>query len=65
VTDFPAILELDVNPLVATPDGATAVDVRLTIDPDAVEGVDDATGDGERDGEPTDSTTTDADTTDR
>ncbi|WP_254544055.1 acetate--CoA ligase alpha subunit [Halomarina pelagica] len=34
VTDFPAILELDVNPLVATPDGATAVDIRLTIDPD-------------------------------
>ena len=33
-TDFPAILELDVNPLVATPDGAAAVDVRLTIDPD-------------------------------
>jgi acetyltransferase len=33
VTDFPAILELDVNPLVATPDGATAVDVRLTVDP--------------------------------
>jgi acetyltransferase len=65
VTDFPAILELDVNPLVATPDGATAVDVRLTIDPDAVEGVDAATGDGERDSEPTDSATTDADTTDR
>jgi len=34
VTDFPAILELDVNPLVATPDGATAVDVRLTVDPE-------------------------------
>jgi acetyltransferase len=32
VTDFPAILELDINPLVATPDGATAVDLRLTID---------------------------------
>ena len=31
-TDFPAILELDVNPLLATPDGATAVDLRLTID---------------------------------
>ncbi|MEF8840895.1 MAG: acetate--CoA ligase family protein [Haloarculaceae archaeon] len=36
VTDFPAILELDVNPLVATPDGATAVDVRLTVDPEAL-----------------------------
>jgi acetyltransferase len=34
VTDFPAILELDVNPLVVTPEGATAVDVRLTVDPD-------------------------------
>ncbi|MFB6111902.1 MAG: acetate--CoA ligase family protein [Halobacteriaceae archaeon] len=31
--DFPAILELDVNPLVAGPDGATAVDLRLTVDP--------------------------------
>jgi acetyltransferase len=31
-TDFPAILELDVNPLVVTPDGATAVDLRLTTD---------------------------------
>ncbi|WP_101296668.1 acetate--CoA ligase family protein [Halegenticoccus soli] len=34
VTDFPAILELDVNPLVATSDGVKAVDVRLTVDPD-------------------------------
>lgn len=34
VTDFPAILELDINPLVALPDGAQAVDVRLTVDPD-------------------------------
>ncbi|MFB6073230.1 MAG: acetate--CoA ligase family protein [Halobacterium sp.] len=34
VTDFPAILELDVNPLLATPDGVRALDVRLTIDPD-------------------------------
>jgi len=33
-TDFPAIVELDVNPLVATSEGATAVDLRLTIDPD-------------------------------
>ncbi|NHN40424.1 CoA-binding protein [Halorubellus sp. JP-L1] len=31
-TDFPAILELDVNPLVVAPDGATAVDLRLTTD---------------------------------
>jgi acetyltransferase len=34
VTDFPAILELDINPLVAMPDGAQAVDVRLTVDLD-------------------------------
>ncbi|GGJ16205.1 acetyl-CoA synthetase [Halobellus salinus] len=34
VTDVPAILELDINPLVATPSGVAAVDVRLTIDPD-------------------------------
>jgi len=33
VTDFPEILELDVNPLVARPDGAVAVDLRLTIEP--------------------------------
>ncbi|NHN49059.1 acetate--CoA ligase family protein [Halostella sp. JP-L12] len=34
VTDFPAILELDINPLVAGPDGARAVDIRLTVDTD-------------------------------
>ncbi len=34
VTDFPAILELDVNPLVALPDRVTAIDVRLTVDTD-------------------------------
>lgn len=33
-TDFPAILELDINPLVATPDGVSAVDLRLTVDPE-------------------------------
>ena len=32
VTDFPAIAELDINPVVAAPDGAVAVDLRLTID---------------------------------
>jgi acetyltransferase len=32
VTDFPAITELDVNPLVAGPDGVCAVDLRLTVD---------------------------------
>ena len=36
VTDFPAILELDVNPLVATPDGAVAIDLALTVDPDTL-----------------------------
>ncbi len=34
VTDFPAILELDINPLIATPDGVTAIDIRLTVDPE-------------------------------
>ncbi len=34
VIDFPSILELDINPLVATPDGVQAVDIRLTVDPD-------------------------------
>ncbi|MDR5657269.1 acetate--CoA ligase family protein [Halodesulfurarchaeum sp. HSR-GB] len=34
VTDFPAILELDINPLVASPEGVQAVDSRLTVDPD-------------------------------
>jgi acetyltransferase len=33
VTDFPSILELDINPLIASPAGVTAVDLRLTIDP--------------------------------
>jgi acetyltransferase len=32
VMDFPAILELDINPLVASPDGVSAVDIRATID---------------------------------
>ena len=34
VTDFPAIMEFDINPLVATPDGVDAVDIRLTVDPE-------------------------------
>ncbi|WP_339103841.1 acetate--CoA ligase family protein [Haloterrigena salinisoli] len=37
VTDFPAILELDVNPLVAGPEGVQAIDLRLTVDPDELE----------------------------
>lgn len=32
VTDFPAITELDINPLVVAPDGAYAVDFRVRID---------------------------------
>ena len=36
VTDFPAILELDVNPLVAGPDGVQAIDMRLTVDTDTL-----------------------------
>ncbi len=31
-TDFPAIAELDVNPVLATAEGATAVDLRLTLE---------------------------------
>jgi len=34
VVDFPAIMEFDINPLVATPDGVEAVDIRLTVDPE-------------------------------
>ncbi|WP_253737593.1 acetate--CoA ligase family protein [Halohasta salina] len=34
VADFPAIMEFDINPLVATPDGVDAVDIRLTVDPE-------------------------------
>jgi len=32
VTDFPAITELDINPLIVSPAGVSAVDVRLTVD---------------------------------
>jgi acetyltransferase len=34
VTDVPAIAELDINPVVALPDGVAAVDLRLTLDPE-------------------------------
>ena len=36
VTEFPAITELDINPAVVLPDGVAAIDLRLTLDPDAV-----------------------------
>lgn len=32
VTDFPAIRELDINPLIVAPEGVCAVDLRLTVD---------------------------------
>ncbi|GAA0236335.1 acetate--CoA ligase family protein [Cryptosporangium japonicum] len=35
VTDFPEISEVDLNPVLATSDGATAVDVRILVDPEA------------------------------
>ena len=35
-TDFPAIEELDINPVVAAAEGATAVDLRLTLDLEAL-----------------------------
>ena len=35
-TDFPAVQELDINPVVATAEGATAVDLRLTLDLEAL-----------------------------
>jgi acetyltransferase len=31
-SDLPAVLELDINPLVASTDGVSAVDLRLTVD---------------------------------
>jgi len=36
VTEFPVITELDINPVVVLPDGVAAIDLRLTLDPDAV-----------------------------
>ncbi|MBB5850409.1 acetate--CoA ligase family protein [Amycolatopsis umgeniensis] len=35
VTDFPQLAEVDLNPVLATPEGATAVDVRILVDPEA------------------------------
>ncbi|HET6709790.1 acetate--CoA ligase family protein [Amycolatopsis sp.] len=35
VTDFPQLSEVDLNPVLATASGATAVDVRILVDPEA------------------------------
>ncbi|WP_410580813.1 acetate--CoA ligase family protein [Amycolatopsis sp. lyj-108] len=35
VTDFPQLAEVDLNPVLATPGGAIAVDVRILVDPEA------------------------------
>ncbi|ANZ40034.1 CoA-binding protein [Lentzea guizhouensis] len=35
VSDFPQLAEVDLNPVLATPDGATAVDVRILVDDNA------------------------------
>ncbi|OXM69068.1 acetate--CoA ligase family protein [Amycolatopsis vastitatis] len=35
VADFPQLSEVDLNPVLATAAGATAVDVRILVDPDA------------------------------
>ena len=35
VTDFPELAEVDLNPVLATASGATAVDVRILVDPEA------------------------------
>ena len=32
VTDFPEITELDINPLLASPEGAKVLDVRVVIE---------------------------------
>ncbi|HEX6339481.1 acetate--CoA ligase family protein [Umezawaea sp.] len=37
VTDFPQLAEVDLNPVLATPTGATAVDVRILVDATAAE----------------------------
>src|SRR5882757_1842106 len=39
VTDFPQFAEVDLNPVLATPAGATAVDVRILVDESAGEPV--------------------------
>ncbi len=43
VRDFPEIVELDVNPLVATPEGIWAIDIALTIEPEQEQQQEDTT----------------------
>jgi acetyl coenzyme A synthetase (ADP forming)-like protein len=40
VSDFPQLAEVDLNPVLATPNGATAVDVRILVDKTAGKPVD-------------------------
>jgi acetyl coenzyme A synthetase (ADP forming)-like protein len=40
VEDFPQFAEVDLNPVLAGPDGATAVDFRIIVDPEAGKPVD-------------------------
>lgn len=37
IVDFPCIVGMDINPLLADPDGVVALDARIEIDPEAVE----------------------------
>ena len=37
IVDFPCIVSVDINPLLADADGVVALDARIEIDPDAVE----------------------------
>lgn len=37
IVDFPCIVSVDINPLLADAEGAVALDARIEIDPDAVE----------------------------
>ncbi|MGN6465395.1 MAG: bifunctional acetate--CoA ligase family protein/GNAT family N-acetyltransferase [Rhizobiaceae bacterium] len=39
IVDFPCIVSVDINPLLADPEGAIALDARIEIDPEAVEEV--------------------------
>jgi acetyltransferase len=45
--DLPEVAEMDVNPVLAYPQGALAVDARVLLSPAAIAGPADASGDGE------------------